>query len=100
MNTVSPNSDTEDRPEASHPFHDVPVEILISVGRARLPIADLLALDEDSVVEMDRHSDDVVDLHAGGRLIATGTLEEGEDGTGRLVVRISSIRAAAMAATG
>ena len=41
-------------------FADVPIEITISVGTARPLIRDLLSLDEDAVLPLDRTLDDPV----------------------------------------
>lgn len=74
------------------PFGEVPVVITISVGRARPLIKDLLALDEDKVLPLDRSVDDPVELYVGERLIARGQLEEIEGpGSGKLGVRITEV---------
>ena len=75
------------------PFAQVPVEITVSVGRARPRVRDLLALRGDSVLTLDRKIDDPVELFVGDRLIATGELIEMEgDAAGRLAVRLLEVR--------
>lgn len=77
---------------ATSRFGDVPIEITISVGVARPLIRDLVALDEDAVLPLDRALDDPVDLYVGDRLIGRGQLEEVEgEGSGKLGVRIVEV---------
>ncbi len=77
---------------SSHPLRNVPVEVTISVGRARPLVRDLLELGENAVLPLDKRIDDPVDLFVGGRLIARGQLEqiEGSD-TGQLAVRLTEV---------
>ncbi len=78
--------------EPSNPFTSVPIEVTVSVGRARPMIRDLVMLGQNSVLELDRKVDDPVELFVGDRLIARGTLEESEDaGGGQLSVRLTEV---------
>lgn len=75
-----------------HPFHSVPIEITISVGRARPSVRELLALGENAVLALDRRIDDPVELYIGDRLIARGELQEMEGGeAGQLAVRLTEV---------
>lgn len=74
-----------------NPFTQVPIEITISVGRARPSVRDLLRLERDAVLVLDRRVDDPVDLFIGDRLIARGELHEAEDGSGNLTVRLTEV---------
>ena len=77
---------------ADHPLRSVPVEITVSVGRARPTIRDLLALGENTVLTLDRSVDDPVELFIGDRLIARGELREVEDGDpSQLAVRLTEV---------
>jgi flagellar motor switch protein FliN/FliY len=76
---------------ASNPFTSVPIEVTVSVGRAKPMIRDLVALGQNSVLELDRKVDDPVELFVGDKLIARGTLEEVGEGTGQLSVRLTEI---------
>lgn len=73
-------------------FSKVPVEISVSVGRARPLIRDLLAMGPNSVMQLDKRVTDPVELYIGDRLIARGQLEEveGENG-GQLAVRLTEV---------
>ncbi|MBT9385873.1 FliM/FliN family flagellar motor C-terminal domain-containing protein [Pseudooceanicola sp. CBS1P-1] len=79
-------------PEAGNPFTVVPIEITISVGKARPLIRDLLKLTRDSVLPLDRRVEDPVELYVGDRLIARGELEELDgDQAGQLAVRLTEV---------
>lgn len=74
------------------PFTQVPIEITISVGRARPLIKDLLNLQSDSVLPLDRRIEDPVELYIGDKLIARGELQEMDgDNTGQLAVRLTEV---------
>lgn len=74
------------------PFSQVPIEVVISVGRARPQIRDLLRLQRDAVLILDRRVDDPVELFVGDRLIARGELTELDgDHAGQLAVRLTEV---------
>lgn len=76
----------------TNPFAQVPIEITISVGRARPLVRDLLKLSRDAVLPLDRRVEDPVELYVGDRLIARGELEEVEgEGSGQLAVRLTEV---------
>ncbi len=51
---------------------DVPVTLSMEVGRARIPIRNLLQLNQGSVVELDREAGEPLDVFVNGTLIAHG----------------------------
>lgn len=51
---------------------DVPVTLSMEVGRARIPIRNLLQLNQGSVVELERGAGEPLDVYANGTLIAHG----------------------------
>lgn len=76
----------------SNPFSQVPIEVTISVGRARPLVRDLLRLQKDAVLQLDRRVDDPVELYVGDRLIARGELTELEgENAGQLAVRLTEV---------
>jgi flagellar motor switch protein FliN len=76
----------------SNPFGQVPIEVTISVGRARPLVKDLLRLGKDAVLALDRRVDDPVELYVGDRLIARGELTELDgDMAGQLGVRLTEV---------
>ena len=84
--------DTPKDLELDTPFAEVPIEIIISVGRARPLVRDLLQLEGDAVLPLDRRVEDPVELFVGDQLIARGELQELEgDETGQLAVRLTEV---------
>ena len=76
----------------TNPFSQVPIEVTISVGRARPLVRDLLRLSKDAVLQLDRRVDDPVELYVGDRLIARGELTELDgDNAGQLAVRLTEV---------
>ena len=75
-----------------HPFTRVPIEITVSVGRAHPMVRDLLALENEAVLMLDKRVEDPVELYIGDRLIARGELQELEGGkAGQLAVRLTEV---------
>lgn len=75
-----------------NPFTNVPIEVTVSVGKARPLIGELLELGENAVLSLDKKVEDPVELYVGDRLIARGELEELEgQQKGQLAVRLTEI---------
>lgn len=55
---------------------DVQVNLSVEIGRTRLPIRDLLALNEGSIVGLERGVSEPMDLMVNGTLIARGEVVE------------------------
>lgn len=85
-------SGVSEKSELKGPFSSVPIEITISVGKARPLIRDLLKMGKNAVLPLDKRVDDAVELYVGERLIARGELEEldGEK-EGQLAVRLTEV---------
>ena len=86
--------DIQSTPAATQatPFTSVPIEITVSVGRARPLVRDLLQLSEGSVLTLDKRLEDPVELYVGDRLIGIGALEVVEgDEQGQLAVRLVEV---------
>lgn len=84
----------DDAPQSrdTNPLRSVPIEITVSVGRARPLVRDLLAMGENAVLPLDKRIDDPVELWIGDRLIARGELQELEgDDRGQLAVRLTEV---------
>lgn len=70
----------------------IPIEVTVSVGRARPFVKDLMALNENAVLKLDRKIDDPVELYIGERLIARGELQEADaDQPGQLAVKLTEV---------
>lgn len=88
----TPPAETSKPAELKTPFSAVPIEITISVGKARPLIRDLLKMGKNAVLPLDKRVDDAVELYVGERLIARGELEEMEgDNQGQLAVRLTEV---------
>lgn len=77
---------------ARKPFVKLPIEVRVTVGRARPSIEELLSLVPESLLPLDRSVSDPVELYVGDKLIARGQLEEIDDGSGgQLAVRLTEV---------
>ena len=80
------------RATADNPFAQVPIEIIVSVGRARPSVRDMLRLGREAVLPLDRRVEDAVELYVGDRLIARGELMEMDgENAGQLAVRLTEL---------
>ena len=66
-------------------IQEIDVRLTVELGRKNLPLREILALGEDSVVELDRLTDEPLDIMVNGRLIARG---EGVAQGNRFAIRI------------
>ena len=70
----------------------VPIEIRVSVGRARPLLRDIMALTPEAVLPLDSRVEDPVALYVGDRIIAEGELVELEgERAGQLAVRVTRL---------
>jgi flagellar motor switch protein FliN/FliY len=53
---------------------DIPVDVVIELGRRRMVLRELAALDTDDILELDQPMDRPLDLVVGGRVLARGEL--------------------------
>ena len=63
--------------QASHDLSfikDIPVQLSVELGRARLPIKDILKLGQGSVVELNAQAGEPMDVLINGMLIAQGEI--------------------------
>lgn len=68
----------------------VPIEVTISVGQAHPTVRELLSLQRDSILKLNKRIEDPVELFVGSHLIARGILEEAEEGAA-LCVRLTEV---------
>lgn len=70
----------------------VPIEIRVSVGRARPLLRDVMELAPEAVLTLDSRVEDPVMLYVGDRMIAEGELVELEgERAGQLAVRVTRL---------
>lgn len=79
-------------PRGTRLLQQIPIEVMVSVGKARPLVQDLLNLSESAILTLDRRIDDPVEIYVGDKLIARGELQELE-GTdeGQLAVRLTEV---------
>lgn len=53
---------------------DIPVRVSVILGRAKIPVADLLSMDTGTVVELDRQVGEAIEVYVNDRLIARGEI--------------------------
>lgn len=103
MNMAAHNAGLPSMDEPSAPAHaapavgrrqaiyDVPVEVVVSVGRARPMIGSLMGMKRDTLIPLDSRMEDPVEIYVGDRVIARGELQELPEEDGRLGVRLTEI---------
>jgi flagellar motor switch protein FliN/FliY len=69
-------------------FADISVRLAVELGRAELPLGEVLRLGEGSVVPLDRLTDELLDVTANGRPIAKAEVLARD---GRFALRIVSL---------
>lgn len=73
---------------ALHRFGDVSVRLSVELGRTDMPLRDVLALGQGSVVTLNRLTDELLDLTANGKVIAQGEVIAQD---GKFALRIVSL---------
>ncbi len=69
----------------------VPVSLAIEVGRTRMSMSELLNTSEGSVIELDRHLDEPLDILVNGALIAHGIVVLANEKFGLQITDIVSL---------
>ena len=69
----------------------VPVSLAIEVGRTKMNMSDLLGTREGSVIELDRHLDEPLDILVNGALIAHGIVVLANEKFGLQITDIVSL---------
>ncbi|MCF7698829.1 FliM/FliN family flagellar motor switch protein [Loktanella sp. M215] len=79
-------------PRGTRLLQQIPIEVMVSVGKARPLVQDLLNLSQSAVLTLDRRIDDPVEIYVGDKLIARGELQELEGAdAGQLAVRLTEV---------
>lgn len=53
---------------------DVPVRVSVVLGRAKMPVSELLQLDAGTIIELDRQVGEAVEIYINDRLVARGEI--------------------------
>jgi flagellar motor switch protein FliN len=89
---------TDDRAEQNFDLlAGVSLRISVEVGSASLTLAELLSLNEGSVIELDRQANDLLDIFANGTLVAKGEVVAVD---GRYGIRVIDVVAPERGLTG
>ena len=67
---------------------DVPVQVSAVLGRAHMPVGDLLKLGPGAVLELDRKVGEAIDIYVNNRLVARGEVVLVEDKLGVTMTEI------------
>jgi len=67
---------------------DIPVEISVEIGRAKMPIGDLISLARGSIVELNRLAGESADIYVNDKLVGKGEVVVSNE---RLGVRVLEI---------
>jgi len=71
--TLAPSDENVTRGAADlEALFDVPVRVSAVLGRARMPVGDLLRLGPGAVLELDRKVGEAIDIYVNDRLVARG----------------------------
>ena len=70
----APEAMTEKTVADLEAIFDVPVRVSVILGRAKIPVADLINMDEGTVVELDRQVGEAIEVFVNDRLIARGEI--------------------------
>lgn len=66
-------------------LRNIDVQVSVELGSASLPLREIMALDEDAIVPLNRQTDELLDLFVNGKLIARGEVVAQE---GKFALRI------------
>jgi flagellar motor switch protein FliN/FliY len=72
MATDANESDSGSEPRRLDLLMDVPLDLSVELGRARMTIQDLLGLGPGSVIELDKIAGEALDILVNDRLVARG----------------------------
>ena len=68
--------------------YDIPVEISVVLGKASMPIEQLLMMGPGAIIELQRKVGEAVDVYVNGRLVARGEVVIVEDKIGITMTEI------------
>ncbi|MEY4953440.1 MAG: flagellar motor switch protein FliN [Pseudomonadota bacterium] len=75
-------------------LREVDVRLSVELGRADMKLKDVLALGEESVVMLERLTDELLDVHVNGKLIARGEIIAQGNRFGLRIVEMAGQQAA------
>ena len=72
---------------------DVDVRLSVELGRTDMKLKDILSLCEESVVLLDRLTDELLDVHVNGKVIAKGEIVAQGNRFGLRIVELAGVTA-------
>jgi flagellar motor switch protein FliN/FliY len=69
----------------------IPVTIQVVLGSAVLPVADLMKLDRGTVIPLDQHVGEPVEIVVNGRVLARGEVVVADEDTSRFGVSLTEL---------
>jgi flagellar motor switch protein FliN/FliY len=69
---VEPGFSHNDNPQNMDFLLDIPLEITVELGKTKITIGDLLKLSQGSVVELDKLTDEPLEIYVNKKLMAQG----------------------------
>jgi flagellar motor switch protein FliN len=91
MGSSHMNSSVNDLPTSARELeavYDIPVRVSAVLGKATMPVSDLLKLGRGAVVELDRKVGEAIDIYVNNRLVARGEVVVVEDRLGVTMTEI------------
>ena len=76
-------------------LREVDVRLSVELGRTDMKLKDVLALGEDSVVMLERLTDELLEVHVNGKLIARGEIIAQGNRFGLRIVEMAGAASAA-----
>ena len=67
---------------------EIPIEVTVELGRAKLTLREILDLKEGAIIELDRLAGEPLDLKVGGQLIAQGEVVAIDDCYGLRITNV------------
>jgi len=69
-------------------LQEIPIELVVELGRSKLTVRELASLGRDDVIELDRAASQPLDILVGGRIFARGELVVVDE---RVALRVTDI---------
>lgn len=69
-------------------LHDIPIDLVVELGRARLSVRELSQLEKDDVIELNRLVDEPLDIMAGDQVFARGEVVVVDDKVGLRITEL------------
>jgi len=69
-------------------LHDIPIDLVVELGRATLSVRELSMLEKDDVVELSRLVNEPLDIMAGGQVFARGEVVVVDDRVGLRITEL------------